>query len=103
MEPDRSAPDSRTPSEQTQSRFAWAQLQTIVLDSQETSTGFVVDLPADRYEDVIDLVERELDLCGGWLSLTVERKQELILLTASTDDLEGQSLIREMVGLEDEA
>ncbi len=80
-------------------RLEWHKLHELVLEVHELTDGVVVDLPADRYEEIIDLVERERECCGSWLTLDLARKKKVILLTATSEDQIGRSQIRSMVGL----
>lgn len=84
------------PSQEVRLQAHWAQLQALALDSYEVSSGIVVDLPATRYDDVIQLVERQLDICGMWIDLTLRRQGDRLLLTATATELAGQSLLRSM-------
>ncbi len=91
---------SLSSNEEVSRRLEWSQLLEVVMEIHEVANGVVLDLAADRYGDVIDLVDRELECCGSWLELSVERREKLILLTATSDEADGLTAIRSMVGLD---
>ncbi len=79
-----------------------SKLHDLVLETHELENGVVVDLPAHRYDEVVDLVngvEQESQDIGSGLTFTLGRKENVILLTATSNDPEGQSLIRSIMGL----
>lgn len=77
----------------------WEQLLELIVEFHELGNGVVVDLPANRYEDVVDLIDREVESSGEWLNLSLGRKENVILLTATSENPDGHSLIRSMMGL----
>ena len=79
----------------------WAQLLPMALSFSESADGFVLDFPANRYNEVAQVVEQQLAICGKWIDLTMERKEDLILLTARATNPAGHTLLRSMTGLVD--
>jgi hypothetical protein len=80
-------------------RLEWADLRAIAFDAKELRRGAIVELPLDRYEDVADLVARELTCCGTWLDIELRRKTDRLVMRIITSNPDGVELIRKMAGL----
>lgn len=94
-----SATCNHTARQAAQHRSGWSDLLEVVLEVHDLDNGLVLDLPAYRYEDIVDVVERERECCGNRLNLSLDRKEGMILLTATSEEPDGASEIRSMLGL----
>lgn len=78
-------------------RLEWDEVLELVLEVHEIANGVVLDLPANKYELVIDLVDHELGCCESAFDLSVGRKEGIILLTATSNTVQGLSEIRSIL------
>ena len=81
-------------------RVEWSNIGSIAIEVAEIRDGVRVELPAVRYNDVVDLVQRERQSCGNWLELDLTRQDGLLLLHATARTDQGRSTIRSLVGFD---
>lgn len=90
------------PSDTTHHEFDDARAKDLVLDAQELDEGVLVDVPAFRYEEVLDLVgyvERRTHDIGSGLHITIGRKEDIIVLRATSDHVADREILRSIMGL----
>ncbi len=80
-------------------RLEWSNVWEIAADVHPIRGGVRLVLPALHYNEIVDLVNREMQCCGSWLEMNLVRQDDVIILDtiASTD--QGQSILRALVGL----
>ena len=80
-------------------RIPWSSISSAAIDMANVRRGVRVELSALLYSEVVDFVNRERQCCGDWLHLELVRQDELLLLTATADTVEYQSIIRSRLGI----
>lgn len=100
MREDQKVAEGHTAKTEEQQRAGWRQLFEIVLQVHETDGSIQLDLPANKYEEILNLVEHERESCGPLLDLTLGRREDLIVLTATTDHVDGTAEIASIMGID---
>jgi hypothetical protein len=78
----------------------WADLAALALSHQVLPNGVRSTYELSQAEGIENLVGRELECCGSWLELRLDRDGGAIQLTATTSSPEGVDVIRSALGFE---
>lgn len=76
----------------------WSNIGFKAIDIANVRGGVRVELSALRYNEVVDLINRERRSSGDWLELDLTRQDGLLLLNATARTDQGRSAIRSMIG-----
>lgn len=77
----------------------WQALLQMALRVHDLDDGLELDLPAGKYELILNLVEHERENCDSSVHFSLRRREGLILLTATSDLPDGGSKICSMMGV----
>jgi hypothetical protein len=72
----------------------WADLGALALSHQVLPDGVRSSYELSQAEGIEDLVDRELECCGSWLVLQLNRDGGVVQLTATAATAEGVEVIR---------
>lgn len=81
-------------------RIEWSYLRSVATDVEHVRGGARVELSALNYNEIVDLVNRDRRRNGEWLELDLARQDDLLLLTATSNTVGGQTIICSQLGLE---
>ena len=87
-----------TTKELAQRTLQWTDLGPLALDRTELASGVRSTYPPDLAEPIEALASAELDCCGSWLDIAVERG-DVVTLELTTSNPDGLEIIRRMAGV----